>query len=143
MDTNPIGIQCLEKELHRYQRQSNANKNTAFIDDKFNIVATKNKQGDELYFTYGHGYWTDRLHKQTENPFTRIFIDIAFGDLKVGNNKYGEKIVQFQNVSGKYDDGVDNTIKQFYQLNDNSIKCGVLIELYETIVKQLDFRQLN
>ena len=53
------------------------------------------------------------------------------------------KILQFQNVSGKYDDGVDNTIKQFYQLNDDSIKCGDLIELYETIVQQLDFQLLN
>ena len=60
-------------------------KSTTFIDEKFNIVATKNiKQGEELYFTYGYGYWVDRLQKQTNNPFTQLFIDVAFGD---GNNK--------------------------------------------------------
>ena len=70
------------------------------------------------------------------------FIDVAFSDLKIGN-KHGVKLLQFQNACGKYDDGVDNTIKRFYQFHDESSKCGDPIEVYQTIVKQLDFQQLN
>ena len=76
-----------------FHSNCDANNNTAFIDDKFNIVATKTiKSSEELYLTYGYGYWTDRLQRQTESPFTIIFIDVAFGDLKFGNHKYGEKL---------------------------------------------------
>lgn len=144
MEANPGGVKHMAKELHQYQMQSDANKNTTFIDDKFNIVATKNiKQGDELYFTYGYGYWVDRLQKQTRNSFTQLFIDVAFGDLKIGNNKYGVKLLQFKNACGEYDDGVDHVIKRCYKFHDSSIKFGDLVEAYQTIVKQLDFRKMN
>ena len=144
MEVNPSGVKHMAKELKQYQVQSDANKNTTFIDDKFNIVATKNiKQGEELYFTYGYGYWIDRLQKQTANSYTQIFIDVAFGDLKIGNNKYGVKLLQFKNACGEYDDGVDNVIKRCYKFHDSSVNCGDLIEAYQTIVKQLDFRKMN
>ena len=98
------------------------------------------KPSEELYFTYGYGYWTDRLQKQTKTPLTRIFIDVAFGDLKVGKNKHGVKLLQFQKACAKYDDDVDNTIKRFYRFHDKSNKSGDLIEVYQTLVKQLDFQ---
>ena len=40
MEVNPIGVKHFAKELHRYQKHSDVNTTTAFIDDKF-IVATK------------------------------------------------------------------------------------------------------
>ena len=144
LEVNPSGVKHMKKQLQRYNTQSNMNRNAMFIDDNFNIVATKTiKQGEELYFTYGYGYWVDRLQKQTKNNITRMFIDVAFGDLKIGNNECGVKLLQFQNACGKYDEDVDNVIKRYYKLHDESIKCGDMIQAYQTIVKQFNCSKEN
>jgi hypothetical protein len=130
-------IQLLKKKYNQYQTATDSKKNAAFIDDKFNITTTTNvKKNEEVYFTYGPGYWIDRLQKQSSNPYTKMFIDVYFGSLAIRENNDKECILHFHNIRGKYDEECDSLFQKYYRL-DNNINFSHLVKLYQTVVQKL------
>lgn len=144
LEINPKGVEHVLDIIQQYQTNTTVKQNAGFIDDKFNVVATTNiKKGDELYFTYGANYWLNRTQKLTSSPFTRLFLDVMFGDIRLGNNADGDEIFRFDKLYGKYTDDVDYMLKKYYGLLDQHFMCSELIHAYQKLMKQIKPKLAN
>jgi hypothetical protein len=68
------GVEGLMAAVDAYEGQTSARRNVAFDDKgRWRVMAARDIQpGEELFYSYGAGYWVDRLISTASKPEQRL-----------------------------------------------------------------------
>ena len=89
-----------------------------YLDERLRAYASKDiKASEELYISYGWGYWITKLFFETRNGFIRIFCMLMSDTLKVnskheifylGNKTKPENFLRFVDPESKITDWIND-----------------------------------
>lgn len=126
------GFQPIVNAFATYHCISTEKQNTQFIDDKFNMIATKNiDKHHELYFRYGFVYWLRDLQMKSISPTTRLFVDVLCGVTGIINDH------QFM-IHGHvhmFNDLIDIELAVHRQYNNRNIKH---VDKHDALITYVD-----
>ena len=81
-------IASTTRVIEEYETRSVNNQNVMFGGD-FRLVALRDiMAGEELYLHYGIDYWLSHIHKQTDEPLTKLFVLLKMKSLQYFESKY-------------------------------------------------------